>query len=863
MKEICPICIITAQSESEFDVFKAKIDRQFNAFASQEFDKDFDVNKHKWWTIFNVVDIGKDEFNGDFLQKADLPILNSSVGLYNAKRFVFIFVGSDNYFDNLIKFVVKIKEFQSAGRILGGIADVFYYGICYFNHQNFKKQKLSQIAPHAATFDVLVFQSTINFHPVKNPKGYHDLNKVNNSKEVVPDTEKVLDSLVQLIFHAGLTINVLYQSKELSSKVLMTAGAYSLTYEPEFHKHTVAAALLYQMFPEFCIDETPKLWSDEYIANQYISSADLVSKWGWNATYKFFVTGYETKEESENRNREIIKLLYKPTVSAWSLFSQWLIPVYFKKYIKSLAVNLRESAHSFMYSINVGYSNHLNKKFEDVIDGSSDVAIAAVGKLLKNVWAENNSLENPVGLQHILLVLEKVKTFIDGQVIIIDGLKNENAPTGTSFPSIDDYPLKNIPNPLLAFYKDFMQHGEEKQETDSNTDENKSYEQTTLTKLIKLLQFHPVPLSIFIRAAILGIILPLVIFAGLLLIPDKLINTSYFETGHGTKILFIVIFASCLLMAFYKYWFGILRKIKIIIQKYLAWIFWKTQQKLFKDTLNQQIKYYQALLAECSRIKQNITEGFIPTSKLTDSKADHSVFENLKSTLFPEAEPKFEQGMFQRDILGKFDNEWSILNDDRVNIQVHFNKTKYSYSSLSDENKKALLFRSLFIEPGINTVPIYQYLFNKVIEYQDEQGPAANFDEIRQEFCIMLIAELKTRISLENAESIQELIFRNAPLNQGHNFNMNSNTIYINKLIQSRYYPSVLLKNTNPYSQVSYIVPEDQLCSDEDWAKVFGNTRKPDHLIHRKSLVSIMQTFSLNGLPDIFDEDNKNNQTQQ
>lgn len=862
MKEICPICIITAQDSQEFDLFKAKIDQQFNAFASQELDENFDLNKHKWWTTINVIGIDKDRFGADFLQKADLSILNSNVGLYNARRFVFIFVGSDNYFGDLIEFVVKIKEFQSNGRILGGIADVFYYGICYFNNNNLKKQKISQINHHATKFDVLVFQSDINFHPVKNPNGYQDLNTTNENNEVVLDIKKVHDSLVQLIFHTGLTINVLHQSKELVTKVLMTAGTYSLTYEPSVHKHNVATSLLHQMFQKFCIEKAQKLWSDESIVNQYYNSIDIGSKWGWNATFKFFVAGFETNDEVVARNKEINKLLYKPMISAWSLFSQWLIPVYFKNYIKSLVINLRESAHSFMYGTIIGYNNHLEKKNKEVLEGSSDLSTEAIGMLLKKVWSENNALENPVGLQHILLVLEKLKTFIDGQVIIVEGLKDEKATSMPNFPLIDDYPLKNIPKPIFDFYRDFVQHGAEKKEMDLGKDDNNSYEQTTLTKLVKLLQLHNVPLSLFTRAAILGIVLPLVILAGLLLIPDKLINTSYFESGQGAIIVFVACFALSLLLAFSKYGFGVLQKIKKMMKKYLAWIFWKTQQKLFKNTLDQQLKYYQALSVECSRIKRNIAEGFIPVVVNNEPKQAPSVFENLKSTLFPEAEPKFEQGMFQRDILGEFDGEWPILNVDRINVLILANRTKYTLNSLHDENNKALLFKSLFIELGIHPAPIFQFLCDKLIVHKSEQEASPEyFDEIRQKFCAILINELKARISLPNAENIQELIFWNAPLNIGHNFNKNHNNILINKLVQSRYYPSVLLKNTIPYSQLSFIIPDDQRYDDIVWTNVIGNTRNPEHVLHRKSFVSMMQTFSLNGLTDIFDEENDQTNT--
>lgn len=873
MKEIRPVQIITHLDDEEYRLFKEKIDRQFTAFAIREFGDTFDYDHHKWWATTNVTGQKEDTIDDGLTTNKDLPILTQIVGLYDARKFDFIFYANDTHFTKLIPFVKHIKNLKKQNQILGGIVDVFYYGICFFRNASPDLPGIKHANDQSSEFDILAFQSDINFHYANNPNGYHDF-KISGTNDL--DIEHKLDSAVLAMFHVTLTKDALYQSREQVTQVLMSTGIYSLTYEPDIYKHNVAVSLLLQMFPKFCIERKQKAWCDETSVNQYLQRANIDSKWGWKTTYKYFAENYESVTESETRNKEIIKVLYKPAVSPWSLFSQWLIPVYFRKYLKSLVANLRESAHSFMYAAIDGYSNHLEKRHKDVLSGDSDGAVVMIGKFLKNIWAENNKLEEPAGLQHVILVLDKVTVYLHEQAAIIDSLKDNRTPAGEVFPLLDDYPLKNIPKPLQKLYVDFAQHDVENQYLAKENDKEKSFEQIILSELVKLLQFHPVPLSLFLRAIILGIISPLMVFAGLLLIPDVVVNTVFFESGPGVVLLFVAGFTVAVISAFLKYSLGVIRKIKISIKKYMAWIFWKTQQKLIKSTLDQQSAYYHELITECGRIRINITgdsntekseqnaDGFIPVSGHTGITKAHSAFEKLKTTLFPEEEPKFAQGMFQRDILGKFDDELSILADGIVKVQIKADKTYYPLSSLGNENNQALLFKSLFLQPGISGSPLYQFFYERIIFYHcDKDTPDDYFGKIRQEFCAMLIEELKNRISLENAESIQELVFGNAKATTGHNFNKNVNNVYVNKLIQSRFYPSVLLRNSNPYSQLSFIIPSDNHYHDEEWAKVFSNGHLPNHVFHRKSMVSIMQSFSLNGLTDIFEEENPNIQNQQ
>jgi len=286
-------------------------------------------------------------------------------------------------------------------------------------------------------------------------------------------------------------------------------------------------------------------------------------------------------------------------------------------------------------------------------------------------------------------------------------------------------------------------------------------------------------------------------------------------------------------------------------------VLWKTQIKLYKITLDQQLEYYQTLASECLRIRRNIEEGFIPIGTNKKGTQDQENMDAPFPDLFPSVEAKFKEGMFQRNILGKFDDKWPILADDSLDIQIIFNKKEYSLNSFNDGKNRAILFRFLLINAKDVSIPFCQFLYEKIIFQPVEAGIEKQyFDAIRQEFCALLIERLKRIIVFKNGENIQQLLFKsNDNYPDDHCFYKNANGIFINKLIEGRYYPSVLLKNSNPYSHFSFIFPEDQNYEDR-WVRVLSNARMINHHItHKSSIVSMLQTFSLNGIQDIFDRE--------
>lgn len=869
MHNLSPVWIVCTLSTESHQVFEDKINRQFEAFSLNEFGNNYNSVNNRWWKVININNQNISSFVDNIGHPKDLPAVTDTNGTFDLTKSIVIFIGnidSDLSFNKSFDYIEQLKTIN----FLPGVTDIFYYGICIFKNNQKKDiseriKKIEKLQNEKISFDAILFQSDINKNTTNNSLGYDNLDGINKEENSFVG---IFDHTVQTIFHIALTRSRLRQTAFTQKKVFLTGGAYNITFEPDAYKQQIANEIAIFMFDRFCNEKENKAWCNESEALNQFNKSEISSKYSWKSIFDYLTQNFK---EEEN----IASSYPKPPISPWSLFSHWLIPKYFKKYLRNLAVNIREGAHFFGYKTSDRYLEHYNKQFAELLKEDSDYAAEKISILLKNVWANNNELDKPGGMQHIRIVLDKINSFITEQLKFIIAIKDEKAPKNSNFPLISDYPLKNIPKQFYSYYRDFILNGES--EAENPEEKNKQYEERKLTELVKILKFHPVPLSLFIRAVLLGIMAPLVIWVLLLIIPNFGFDTSFLEKGNGLLCLYWGIFMLFLLGALYKYWVKILRKIRNILREYLAWYLFKIQKKLFKDVLENQEKYYMTLLDECNRIKINI-EGFKheEENKKDNSKSEslqfdgflHDVFQNkcevdkrmeFIKPLLPVPFTKFDQTMFQRDILGTFDGVHKILRNDVIIVKIIVNKSEYEQHNFSDDSLLALFFNDLLKENS----KLLELLNEKILKYkfsienlnEDEKDKKNErikeyWDGIRKALCKMLSDSILSRIRLMNGANIEDLVFSNTLKNIKHNFNIINQNRDIPSLIKSRFYPSVMLSELNPHQETSYVIPKNALYDKDKWTSVFSNELCLNTL-YRKSIVSIFQTFSLNSSGDI------------
>ena len=114
--------------------------------------------------------------------------------------------------------------------------------------------------------------------------------------------------------------------------------------------------------------------------------------------------------------------------------------------------------------------------------------------------------------------------------------------------------------------------------------------------------------------------------------------------------LFVSIAVIVLTFAFVKYGLKTLRKIKLAVQKYIAWSYYRVQREVYGISLKEVEKYYNELIKECDRI---------------DAQLNAFVKSEVKN------KPSFERyriSKFQRNILDRMDDGNQILKNTALNV---------------------------------------------------------------------------------------------------------------------------------------------------------------------------------------------------
>jgi hypothetical protein len=184
-------------------------------------------------------------------------------------------------------------------------------------------------------------------------------------------------------------------------------------------------------------------------------------------------------------------------------------------------------------------------------------------------------------------------------------------------------------------------------------------EENILNLIRNKLHKHPIPLGLFFRAGLLGMILAVTTYAIIAgIIPDFLVNTSFFEEGAGRYLWMFLVFSLSVISALFYYGVGILGKIRDYKKKYLAWVFHRIQQRLLDKVKVNLSDMLQELIDECQRIKDNALQQL---EKLQAPIANNEGFDekpemnNLNRAFIPKPESLFPKTYFQQNVSESID----------------------------------------------------------------------------------------------------------------------------------------------------------------------------------------------------------------
>ena len=626
MLSISPVWVICALENDEFSKFEKKLECQFNAISTNEM-ANYCADTHKWWKITNVSSANEDL--SSYIDRqghpCDVPAFDAPVGMFDLYKQMVVYYGKDDGFANLTSIAQKLYGLHASGRFMNG-SQIIPYGLCVVatGHQlpnNLKEEINKLIEPQAnnTAIQKIFFQGDQNKN-AGNREGYDSL-----LDDKSPDYPRhyIHDLSVQIISHLSLAKDI-FSTRTTTGDRLLTAGVYSLVFEKEAEKARHASKISKPLFKRFCTEEDDERWLND---NDAEMTTELRHNRDWKTVYKDLISGYT--------NEQLTDICPKSTdVSAWSLVTKYMIPLYFNKYIRSFVKLLHKNVYEYSTNSFISFELALDNGFSRLT--KAHLPEKEIKKELMSVWDEQNK-DGALGMKQCLRLLDTTKKFYEDQKRAISNMQNGDAPDKkhTNFPGPQDFPMRN-----LGKYQEFFEKYWNKNKTPEKKEISADgYGNNLLKKLSKVLKYHPIPLSLIARSILTGLFLPFAVFIVLRIIDNNILDTGFLEEGVGLWGLSGGIFVLCILWSIFKYGKLVLGKIKSLASDYIGWYLYKTQKLMFEETLNRADKYYEICLKVCNQYKSNL-ESFIMAEIELDGKQIEG----------------FEQTMFQCDVANHFDN---------------------------------------------------------------------------------------------------------------------------------------------------------------------------------------------------------------
>jgi len=685
MINLSPVWILSALPKEDHVCFNDLVNRQFKAFTENELGIEVAESfpAHKWWAV--------DEINKvDFNRKLPTSLLdaypNDASGVFHSDCMTVIVIAKLSDYGIIANIITEFKT------QLDRTYTIVYYAILIDYTDSVAIDSLKPIFEQTL-FSAIVLQNHKNLNSI-NSRGYRHLDSVSERTGL----NERLSLANQTVFSLALGGDKLY-GNVMDNKNIFVSGGFSLVFENDVARSKMAEKhLTLPMVEAFLNNEKDSCWMDSKILPQ--SFEGNLSKINASDYYEQTILLFEDDFKDVNK-------FFNHAVSPWALLSASLIPKYFINELRKLPQNLFDFAYLLDLKYLELYRTHLQQKIFSE-QGLKNSSIAILHSLVASVWYDCNVESNtPVGLKQFLhnfsLVREKITT---ERELLLDK---------TEFAKIcyEKEPLK-IPKTIFKEYKKIRaeySYGSSDSEISDAEKEKDGGETSLIKKLVKTLKLHPIPLSLFVRAGLLGLVFSVVSLSAIKLFPNFLFNTSYFEQGEGMYIWLVSAFFLPLILAFLQYLFGTILKIRRLKKKILAWLFYKVQRKLINETRKEVVGVLDNLLKECSKMETNL-KNFLDA----DEKEDISLYriKNEKlNTLIPSKEYKYPVNYFQQSVLEPIDKNSELYftsNFDESAFYISTNRNSRLVINSLSTNDLYYVFCVNFITQGL-----YKQFFENVI----------------------------------------------------------------------------------------------------------------------------------------------------
>lgn len=770
MNRISPVWILTSLTGEALNKFKEAVDQQFKAFSETELIGFVDCANHQWWGV-ETTNGGLDgKWNPANGYPDNVPaFFPDRFRLFDGNQGIVIYYSPLQDFTRDSRHIADLKNNQQFFQTFAD--NTFFYGLTSFHKEESANrdfqgliQTIEDMELSNTLFSSVTFLSDSSHVAGVNPNGYQNLKE-----------DDFLAVVVNTIFSIAITKRELHQLDSEQNRLFNTAGVFSFTYEPDALKKSKAYHLSEQLLTNFCNNEHDAEWYSQNDAKTHFDNSSLKKNLHWYNIYKLLSQGFE--EES-------IKGLYSQSeISPWRMFAYKLVPFYFKKHLKPLLRKLHDRIHDFSSLTVMRYESFAKNKRKQMLEGSAEIedkqqfAKTSIADYLCSVWDPNNA--GAKGVKQVQILLKKTKKYLEDQqeeVRRVKSFKEPNDEKHRSFPKMEDYPLHEIHKKENKKYQEqyekFVTNGEPIAEHTEEAD--KSYEERLLSKLHRLLQWHAMPLNLFTKAALLSALIFVTVWAFISIIQaTNMVRIFSLETNQSLIALFVASAVIVLTFAFVKYGLKTLRKIRLILQEYIAWSYYRVQREVYGISLHEAEEYYMELLKECDRINDQL-KAFIESN-----------VENKPSF------ERYKMSKFQRNILGSMDDGNSILANAALNVSLRVNSIEFS----PDEMELGL-FAAMLKDGNQN---LKEQMRDSVLREIDQNEKVNMKENLLRLWSDLLAGKIDVLIYGHYGDTVDFPAF--------HATITSNFTIQAIQSANAIIYPSVYVFAMNPYSWAVSIVP--------------------------------------------------------
>jgi len=520
------------------------------------------------------------------------------------------------------------------------------YGFLYIPQEllGFKENVREACISFLLQLNTLQNEAVIAERPFNNLVIVQDKNadRVNKGGFVNLPEGKIPHLIAQLVLHLACSDSSILEDNRTSPEHCWTQlGSIALYFDQKNLLSHLAAKIGESLINDFK-DVDRKPWVDSQTLDAVITDKGFKKEISPANLFKKLVSSPE--RPFFNFSSRI--WAYPEKISPYHFWTPRLLKLYFGFYVKNLTVRLVEYGRLFLSRSFQEFQWYLERQQKEILEGTTEYSglKSYIQEISEYHWREDSLA---CGLKQYEQMLTRLRNIIAEQQ---KHLKSEL------------FQLEEFSNLMVFPISRYLQSFYENASEEFTIEEEKKI----IDQIRQILSVHPLPLALFLRATIIGILLFFLLSPFLDFFSPTVVNLDWLISNN--LFMFLLSFGIPFIIALWRYNIKTWRWIRKLIKKYIASILRHAQararEKVFlgiEDIYEQLDEFCQQLLAGAEIIRKEWHYPDVPESAMVPTEFQISLTGSVDDTAILNVPPHYEITGYQRTFTQLTDDEKAVL----------------------------------------------------------------------------------------------------------------------------------------------------------------------------------------------------------